>query len=57
MHCLVPAELSEVKIQVADLLERGLVEPSTSAHCMLLLLTLSLFPMTVDKHAVAVLMN
>lgn len=29
---LAPAELTEVKAQVTDLLERGLIEPSTSAY-------------------------
>ena len=32
MYRLSPAELAEVKSQVQDLLERGLIEPSTSAH-------------------------
>ena len=32
MYRLAPAELTEVKAQVTDLLERGLIEPSTSAY-------------------------
>ena len=32
MYRLSPAELAEVKSQVQDLLERGLIEPSTSAY-------------------------
>ena len=32
MYRLAPAELTEVKAQVVDLLERGLIEPSTSAY-------------------------
>ena len=32
MYRLSPAELAEVKAQVQDLLERGLIEPSTSAY-------------------------
>ena len=31
MYRLAPAELTEAKPQVTDLLERGLIEPSTSA--------------------------
>lgn len=32
MYRLDPTELTEVKAQVTDLLERGLIEPSTSAY-------------------------
>lgn len=32
MYRLAPAELTEVKAQVTDLLERGLIQPSTSAY-------------------------